>query len=283
LNEFNRQQQYPKYCSYGEPMNAMDYFKNVFAPNDLGNPEIVDIKENTKGQELLNEQAELGRMKMMQNSGMQVNNYTTFVTATVKYSPSQEALVLCGVIITESLIPNQYNGTYSKSYISVATERMVFKYPVGQKDKATNMLSVMMASIRTNTNWKNAVDGFWEGVRDQSRAAHLGRINAMDAQTAQMGRDAINKGQQNLNNMDSNMRSWEAKQQSQDKMHTNFIKTIREVENYSDATGKVELASGYNHAWSRSDGTSFIMSDNPNFDPSSVFQDQQWKEMKKVD
>jgi hypothetical protein len=62
-----------------------------------------------------------------------------------------------------------------------------------------------------------------------------------------------------------------------------FIKTIREVENYSDATGKVELVSGYNHAWSKSDGSSFIMSDNPNFDPSSVFQDQRWKEMKKVE
>ncbi|MCA0348883.1 MAG: hypothetical protein LCH35_06450 [Bacteroidetes bacterium] len=62
-----------------------------------------------------------------------------------------------------------------------------------------------------------------------------------------------------------------------------FIKTIREVENYSDATGKVELVTGYNHAWSRSDGSSFIMSDNPNFNPSSVFQDQRWKEMKKVE
>jgi len=66
-------------------------------------------------------------------------------------------------------------------------------------------------------------------------------------------------------------------------MHTNFIKTIREVENYRDETSKYEMVSGYDHAWSRGDGTSFILSNNPNFDPSSVLQDQRWKEMKKVD
>ncbi|MGV8878129.1 MAG: hypothetical protein ACOH2A_03765 [Sphingobacteriaceae bacterium] len=53
------------------------------------------------------------------------------------------------------------------------------------------------------------------------------------------------------------------------------------MENYSDESGKVELSSGYNHAWSRSDGSSFILSDDPNFDPSAVSQDQQWKGMKR--
>ncbi len=83
--------------------------------------------------------------------------------------------------------------------------------------------------------------------------------------------------------MDMDLRSWEQSQNSQDRMHTNFIKTIREVENYQDATGKIELSSGYDHAWSRGDGNTFIMSNNPNFDPASVFQDQNWSEMKKVD
>ncbi|HRO69606.1 MAG TPA: hypothetical protein PK951_04475, partial [Chitinophagaceae bacterium] len=112
---------------------------------------------------------------------------------------------------------------------------------------------------------------------------HIGRIRLMDEQTRRMGEEIVRRGNQRLNDMDNSMRSWEARQQSQDRMHTNFIKTIREVENYRDETGKIELAGGYNHAWSRSDGSSFIMSNNPNFDPSSVFQDSRWKEMKKVD
>jgi hypothetical protein len=105
----------------------------------------------------------------------------------------------------------------------------------------------------------------------------------MDEQTRKMGEQAIKSGQERLNNMDMNLRSWEERQNSQDRMHTNFIKTIREVENYQDETGKYELSSSYNHAWSRGDGSTFIMSNNPNFDPASVLQDQNWKEMKKVD
>ena len=105
----------------------------------------------------------------------------------------------------------------------------------------------------------------------------------MDEQTRQMGERAIAKGNQRLKDMDNQMRSWEATQASQDKMHTDFIKTIRGVENFRDETGRYEMASGYNHVWSRGDGTSFVLSDNPNFNPASVFKDQQWKQMKKVD
>ena len=43
-----------------------------------------------------------------------------------------------------------------------------------------------------------------------------------------------------------------------------------------------EMTAGYEHAWSRGDGTSFILSNDPNFNAASVFQDQHWKQMKKV-
>lgn len=283
LAEFTRQQQYPEYCFYGEPMNATAYFKSTFMPNEFGNAQIIELKDNLPGQKLLYDNAIKNSQKTPQYGGGQTNFYTSCITATIKLSSNQEALVLCGVTILENIMPNNYNGTYDKLYTTIASQRMVFKYPVGEKEKATNMLGVIMASFRTNTDWNNAVNAFWKNVSEQSWRNHLGKLKMIDAQTAQMGRDAIKKGQQNLDNMDNNMRSWEAKQASQDRMHTNFIKTIREVENYSDATGKVEMSSGYNHAWSRGDGSSFIMSDNPNFDPSSVFQDQQWKEMRKVE
>jgi hypothetical protein len=127
------------------------------------------------------------------------------------------------------------------------------------------------------------VNTFWKNIRQQKQVAHIGRLEIMDAQTRAIGNAAIAKGNERLRTMDNDMRSWEQQQSSQDRMHTNFIKTIREVENYRDETGKIEMTSAYNHAWSRSDGSSFIMSNDPNFDPSSVFKDQRWKEMKKVD
>ncbi|WP_445731104.1 hypothetical protein [Mariniflexile sp.] len=283
LAQFMQQQQYPKYCSFGEPMNADAYFKNVFIPNELRNPKIVSIKESSSGVESLKENGEKSRQEMIHYGASQVNFYPSGINANVKWDNGSEAIVLCGVIIMETTIPNNYNGTYSKSFTSVASERVVFMYPAGEYGKAASMLSVVMGSIRTNPSWKNTVDNFWREVREQSNRVNIGRISMIDEQTRHMGENAIKKGNANLNAMDANMRSWEASQQSQDRIHTNFIKTIREVENYRDETGKVEMVSGYNHAWSRSDGSSFIMSDNPNFDPSSVFQDQRWKEMKKVD
>jgi hypothetical protein len=142
---------------------------------------------------------------------------------------------------------------------------------------------MIMASFRTNPGWNDAVNSFWKDVRQKRQIAHIGTIKMIDAQTRAIGNRAIQNGEARLKAMDTDQRSWEQSQSSQDRMHTNFIKTIREVENYRDETGKIELTSGYDHAWSRSDGSTFIMSNSPNFDPSSVFQDQSWKEMKKVD
>lgn len=283
-SRFSQQNQntHSTYCSYGQPLDAEHYLKQVFVPNELGNPQIVEVKPNEPGAQEIRIKGEKNRQELMSYGASQINMYPSAVYAKLEWNNGDEGIVMCGVLIIESIIPNIYNGTYSKTYTSTATEKVLIKFPAGEGKKAGNMLSVIMSSIRTNTAWKNSVDNFWLAIRQQSNREHIGRIRANDELTRQIGEATIRKGQQNLNNMDNRMRSWEATQASQDRMHTNFVKAIREVENYQDETGKIELSSGYNHAWSRSDGSSFIMSDNPNFDPSSVFQDQRWKEMKKV-
>jgi hypothetical protein len=65
----------------------------------------------------------------------------------------------------------------------------------------------------------------------------------IDEQTRHIGDRTIKHGQQNLNNIDVNMLSWEASQQSHDRIHANFVKAIREVETYRDETCKIELNS----------------------------------------
>ena len=272
-----------RYCTYGEPLDAAHYMKQVFIPTELGNAQILEIKTNESGAREMLQKAEKYKQEMDNYGYGQSNFYPSAVHAKLKWSDGTEGLTLCGVMIMEGIVPNPYDGSYSKTYTSSAIERIVFKYPAGEGDKAANMLSVIMSSLRTNLPWKNSVDNFWLHVRQKKHTDHVGRIRMMDELTRQIGETTIRNGQKNLDNMDANMRSWEATQSSQDRMHTNFIKSIREVETYRDETGKVELSSGYNHSWSRSDGSSFIMSDNPNFDPSSVFQDQRWKEMKKID
>jgi hypothetical protein len=283
MAQIQQQQQYPQYCAFGQPLNAEAFFKQVFAPYELGNPKIISINENATGTQALQETAAKTRQELMKYGAGQVNFYPSGITAVIDRDKGQEAIVMVGVVIIETLIPNPYNGTSSKSYTSSASERVVFTYPSGEKEKASKILAVMMGSFRTNTNWKKAVDDFWLGVRTQSNIVHIGKIKLMDEQTRQIGNQAIQKGQQNAAAMDASMRSWEASQQSQDRIHTNFVKAIREVENYRDESGTFEMSSAYNHAWSRGDGTTFLMTDSPNFDPAAVFLDNNWKQMKRVD
>ena len=271
------------YCNYGEPLDAEKYIKQVFIPEDLGNPELIELKINEEGAREMQEKSEKYRIEAGNYGNGQNNFYPSAINAKVKWPDGSEGIILCGILIMEKIIPNRYDGSYSKIFITNAVERIVFKYPAGEGEKAASLLSVIMSSVRTNTPWKNSVDNFWLQTRQKSHVAHVGKIQMLDELTRQIGEQTIRNAQESQRNLDANMRSWEARQASQDRMHTNFVKSIREVENYRDETGKVELSSGYNHAWSRSDGSSFIMSDNPNFDPSSVFRDQRWKEMKKVE
>lgn len=282
LAQFQQQNAGSAYCGYGEPLDAEHYLKQIFLPGELGNPQLLEMKLNEEGAGEMKRKSEKYRQEMVNYNYGQNNFYPSAVDAKVRWKDGSEGIVICGVLIMEGIITNAYDGSYSKTYTSTASERIVFKYPAGEMEKAVNMLSVIMSSLRTNSAWKNSADNFWLQVRQNRHTDHIGRIKMMDELTRQIGEQTIRNGQKRLDNMDANMRNWEATQSSQDRMHTNFVKSIREVENYRDETGKVELGSAYNHAWSRSDGSSFIMSDNPNFDPSSVFQDQRWKEMKKV-
>jgi hypothetical protein len=280
--QFNQSLGSTPYCSFGQPLDAEQYLKNVFA-NELQNPVITGIKPNAAVVEEMDKINEKTRRELMRYGASQVNFRNTANVAKAKWNDGAEGLLMCGVANIESVIPNVYNGTYSISYTSTAAQRVVFKYPAGKSEEAEKMFTVIMGSFRTNPVWRDAVNSYWAAVREQKNRDHIGKIQIMDAQTAAIGKATIERGNQRLTDMDNQLRNWEAKQSSQDKMHTNFIKTIREVENYRDETGKIELSGGYNHAWSRSDGSSYIMSNSPNFDPSSVFQDQRWQEMKKVD
>jgi len=271
------------YCGIGEPMDAENYFRHVFVAGELGNPQIIKVQPNEAVVQQMEQLNEESRREMQSYGAGQMTFYQTAINATVRWPDQTEGQVVLGVTVVETVVPNNYNGTYDKIYTSQVTKRTVFRYPASESIQAKNQFSVVMASFRSNPLWNDAVSKYWKDVRMQKHIAHIGTLQLMDEQTRRMGDAAIQAGNDRLKSMDADMRNWEARQSSLDRMHTNFIKTIREVENYRDETGKVELSSGYDHAWSRSDGNHFILTDNPNFDAASVFQDQNWKEMKKAD
>jgi hypothetical protein len=283
LQDFNRNNSTnSSYCSFREPMDAEEYLRQVFAPEELGDPEIISVEPNRAVIRQMEQMNEKTAQELNQYGAGNIEFRQTAVNANVRWSNGTEGWVVLGVTIMEMQVPNVYNGSVERSYTTAISKRTVFRYPSGSKDMAKDQFSVIMGSIRTNPAWDKAVAGFWRDVRQQRHVANVGKIRMMDEQTRRMGEETIRRGNERLRDMDVEMRNWEARQSSQDRMHTSFIKTIREVEHYQDETGKVELASGYDHAWSRN-GQSFILSNNPNFDPAFVLKDNNWKEMKKVD
>lgn len=268
-----------EFCSQQPPLDAEKYLSDIFL-QEIGNPKIVKT-ENVPG--VINEMKEKFNANLNELTGYgagNVNFHPSAIKADVEWNDGKKGILTVSVGIAEITVPNQYTGGYDMIYTTQVSNKTMFVYS-DEKSEAEKMYGVIMTGFRTNPFWQESVNNFWKQTRANKHIVHLGKIKAIDERTNQIAKDAIASGNRRLAEMDNQQRSWEQKQQLQDRMHTEFIKTIRGVENYQDATGKYEMSSGYNHAWSRNDGSSFILTDNPNFDPSSVFQDQNWKEMKK--
>lgn len=279
--QLNQLQQTSTYCGKGEPIDARQYIEQVWL-QELGNGTLIEAKNNLDVVNAHSEMDDKARAEMLRYGAAQVNYRHSALTAKAALGNKKAAILVCGVTNAEVYVPNVYNGSMAINYTSSAS-RMILTYPENKSEEAEQIASMIIGSIRTNPDWKDATNNYWRAVREQKQIEHLGKIRLMDERTRQIGEQTIAAGNRRLADMDNQLRSWEAKQSSQDRMHTSFIKTIREVEHYQDENGRVELSSGYNHAWSRSDGSSFLLSNSPNFDPSSVLQDQRWKEMRKIE
>lgn len=282
MQQFNQQNNNGSNCTTERPMSAEEYLRNVFV-KEIGDPQIISVEPNQFVVDQMKENNDKFRTELTQYGAGAIQFNQTAINAVVRWNDNTEGLVTLGSNVIENAVPNVYNGTSTRIYTTAIVKRTVFKYPAADAEQAKNQFGVVMSSVRTNPAWKTAVDDYWKKVRQQSHVVSVGKIRMMDEQTRQMGENAVRRGNERLQQMDNQMRNWEAKQSSQDRMHTNFIKTIREVENFRDEKGTYEMTSSYNHAWSRGDGTSFVMSNNPNFDPAFAFKDQAWKQMKKVD
>jgi hypothetical protein len=189
-----------------------------------------------------------------------------------------------------------YTGAMQQMSMSTASERSWLRFPAARRDEAESFLANMKSSTRTNPAWKEAVEGYFAELGRQQERQHHIIMDGIDQSTQNMtaahnqrmgdiaAQGAANTAMHNdrMAAMDQNMRSWEQQQASQDRQHTRYVQTIREVETWQSSNGAVELSSGYDQAWSRGDGT-YILSNEPGFDPSTAFQDQNWTEMQRRD
>lgn len=281
-------------CDVGEPMGAEAYLRQVMVPNELSGATVIEVRPNEPVQRELQQQAEKSRALIMQYGAQQVDFVIEAVTARVRWNDGTEGVVLCSVVNTISTMQNAFTGQMQRLSNSAASERSWIRFPPARRAEAETVLANLKSSYRTNPAWKSAVENYQARLRQQQDVDHHVKMKAIADQTAANARahagrmaDIQARGAANTQRhenrmaaMDQSMRSWEAQQSSQDRTHTSFVQTIREVETWRGPDGGVELSSGYDQAWSRGDGA-YIVSNSPAFDPRSAFQDQSWTELKR--
>ena len=283
LNNQLTQQGHPNCQADMPPQSAQAYLQTQFSA-ELGYPELTNIQSNETVAREMGEKDMQIRQELIGNGAYDLSLQHEAISAMLKWPDGREGIALIGLTRGELVVLNHYTGGYSRIYSGNTAVRVVYSYPEGQADKAAEQFAVMMSSRRTNPDWQEATERFWKAARYQQTADTRRKVALMDERTRAIAEQTIRQGNQRLADLDKQQRSWENKQRVQDKMHTDFIKTIRGVENFQDATGTVEVSAGYDHVWNSNDGSNtYIMSNDPNFDPASVFRDNRWQEMKKID
>ena len=281
-------------CGVGQPIGAEQYLRQVMGPRELQGAAIADVRPNESARQDLQRVAEESRAKIMQYRAMQVDFWIDAVIGRLRWNDGTEGVVLCSVLNVISTMQNTFTGEMQRASSSNASERSWLRYPANRRAEAEAFLANLKSSYRTNPAWKAAIDSYFVRLRQQQDLQHHVRMQALAEQTAAnarahaqrmaqiqaQGAAGTERHDQRMAAMDESMRSWEAQQSSQDRMHTSFVQAIREVQTWQGSDGKVELSSGYEQAWSRGDGT-YILSNAPTFDPRSTFQDQNWQELKR--
>lgn len=139
--------------------------------------------------------------------------------------------------------------------------------PVSQRH-----FDLMWASLKTAPEWQARISAA-EQQMAADNAATQARIARMQAESSREALEHIRRrGEIRNEAMQETARmrneTWRSGQATQDRMHRESVRTIREVQGYRDPRngGVVELPHHYDHAWQLRDG-SYVLTDDPDFDP----------------
>lgn len=131
---------------------------------------------------------------------------------------------------------------------------------------------LMWATLKTAPEWQARINAAEQQMAAEN-AATQAQISRMQAESSRETLAHIKRrGEIRNEAMQETARmrneTWRAGQATQDRMHKDTVRTIREVQGYRDprSGGVVELPQHYDHAWQLRDG-SYVLTDDPNFDP----------------
>jgi hypothetical protein len=140
--------------------------------------------------------------------------------------------------------------------------------PAGELERQSQLYTTMIASIRPNMNWANAVQQIQMNIANVELVEAAKRA-AIGAETNRVISAAITQ-------------QYQEQQRVQDRLADSFSQTQRGVEHFIDPSSheRVELSAGYRQAWSNGNGE-YILSDDVNFDPS-VSLHENWTQLNRT-
>lgn len=259
---------YPVVCNIAQPLDAAGYITNALAPN---------INAKAKSAQVIPDLQQLMDASAMQQTQLATqagnNAYSHRGSAAeglLQFADGKEGIVFCTVMQTIVTMPGTQGGMASniQSYVSL---RVVLKYKTGNEAMARKIMSTFFSSTKLNPTWFTAVTNFYIALGKNIQDENWKHIQEIHAVQEQQGNNII--------------RNWEQKNAPSTadyaKNNDGFGQYLRGVDSWTDADGNtVELTSGYSNAWSKSDG-SYLMSNNPAFDPNVELGDtQNWERMK---
>lgn len=256
-------------CQVNAPFPAQQFVEG-YARQDL-RAQAANIRADEARTALLrtlDDQANQSSRQFGSNSQQE----STAALADVTWPDGAEGILLGTVTNIVMKQPNYMGGRPTTISTTVAIPYLM-KCPAGKRAECLQWLNLFMTSHRTNPVWDQARTQFMTRLSKIEHAGRMERIRLMGEQSRAYARAQSDAS-------DQRMRDWENRQASQDASHKRFVQSIREVETWRDASGPIELSSGYANAWSRGDG-SYLLTNKPGFDPNSAFREQRWTQMQR--
>ena len=250
-------------CTIAQPMDAGQFMQGPMA-QEMG-AQVTKVEPSEELNNALRQQAQATN-KQYQQAGVNLESRPSAVIGTLRYPDGSAGVALCSIAMQVAYMPNYMTGGQSASYTCQAVQKIALKCPAGKEEEARKLLSMVMSSVRINPEWQAGVQRM------------LNNVAAVEQHETAKRQQIWHEAQNDI--AQSQQRSWEAQQESQDRVAESWGQSLRGVETWSDpGGGKVELSAGYNEAWSRPDGT-YILSNDPLFDPSVVLKED-WKRLEK--
>lgn len=258
-------------CAVNQPFNAAQFVEG-YARMEL-RAQASNIQPEEAAMALLRPLDQTANQSARQY-GQNSQQESTVAIGDLRFSDGAEGVLQGTAINMVMHQPDAFSGG-TTMISSTVTIPFLMRFPAGRRAEGLKLFRMIMTSHRMNPVWTEAKNRFLTQLGNIEHRGRMERIHLMGEQARAYAREQSAAS-------DQRMRDWENRQAAQERQHTNFVQAIREVESWRDPYGSnVELSSGYSNAWTRGDG-SYILTNSPTFDPSSAFQDQQWKPMQRA-